>query len=149
MRLRFNQLPEEAIFTFLNVINVSENLNYSDSVIRSVQKLFNSDIRSMINYIQLNQTLMNNINSSPDKEYDNYYEYNEYDMICLNNISLTSDIKYGFVTCNNITYNYLSPYNNTNQKANFKSQTSAKLEFGIFHFGILTLHFHPHLFLSN
>lgn len=59
VRLRFNQLPEEAIFTFLNVINVSEKLNYSDDVIRSVQKLFNSDIRSMINYIQSNDTSIN------------------------------------------------------------------------------------------
>jgi replication factor C subunit 3/5 len=59
VRLRFNQLPEEAIFKFLNVINVSENLKYSDGIIKSIQRLFNSDIRSMINYIQSNDTIIN------------------------------------------------------------------------------------------
>ena len=59
VRLRFNQLPEKAIFNFLNVINISEKLNYSHDTIVSVQKLFNSDIRSMINYMQSNDTSIN------------------------------------------------------------------------------------------
>ena len=59
VRLRFNQLPEQAIFNFLNVINISEKLNYSSDTIVSIQKLFNSDIRSMINYIQSNDTNIN------------------------------------------------------------------------------------------
>jgi replication factor C subunit 3/5 len=59
VRLRFNQLPEKAIFNFLNVINISEKLNYSNDTIVSVQKLFNSDIRSMINYMQSNDTSIN------------------------------------------------------------------------------------------
>ena len=59
VRLRFNQLPEQAIFNFLNVINISENLNYSNDTIVSIQKLFNSDIRSMINYMQSNDTNIN------------------------------------------------------------------------------------------
>tara|TARA_B110000967_G_C18893893_1_gene569257 strand:- start:9 stop:947 length:939 start_codon:yes stop_codon:yes gene_type:complete len=59
VRLRFNQLPEKAIFNFLNVINISEKLNYSNDTIVSIQKLFNSDIRSMINYMQCNDTNIN------------------------------------------------------------------------------------------
>jgi len=59
VRLRFNQLPEKAIFNFLNVINISEKLNYSNDTIISVQKLFNSDIRSMINYMQSNDIIIN------------------------------------------------------------------------------------------
>jgi replication factor C subunit 3/5 len=59
VRLRFNQLPEKAIFNFLNVINISEKLNYSSDTIVSIQKLFNSDIRSMINYMQSNDTNIN------------------------------------------------------------------------------------------
>lgn len=59
VRLRFNQLPEKAIFNFLNVINISEKLNYSNDTIISIQKLFNSDIRSMINYMQCNDTNIN------------------------------------------------------------------------------------------
>tara|TARA_B110000967_G_C18893879_1_gene569247 strand:- start:447 stop:1388 length:942 start_codon:yes stop_codon:yes gene_type:complete len=59
VRLRFNQLPEKAIFNFLNVINISEKLNYSTDTIISIQKLFNSDIRSMINYMQSNDIIIN------------------------------------------------------------------------------------------
>ncbi len=36
-------------------VNVSEGLNMSDEMIQSIQKQFNSDIRSMINYMQTNQ----------------------------------------------------------------------------------------------
>ena len=59
VRLRFNQLPQESIFNFLNVINISEKLDYSNDTITSIQKLFNSDIRSMINYMQSNDTNIN------------------------------------------------------------------------------------------
>lgn len=57
IRLRFNQLPEKDIIQFLNHISVSENLNLSMSTLSSIQKLFNSDIRSMINFMQSNQYL--------------------------------------------------------------------------------------------
>ena len=56
LRLRFNQLPEKNIINFLNIINVNENLNLSKKNLISIQKLFKSDIRSMINYIQSNHT---------------------------------------------------------------------------------------------
>ena len=59
VRLRFNQLPQESIFNFLNVINISEKLDYSNDTITSIQKLFNSDIRSMINYMQSNDANIN------------------------------------------------------------------------------------------
>ena len=60
VRLRFNQLPEREIITFLNVINEKENLQYSDETIQLIQKLFNSDIRSMINYMQSNEQIIYN-----------------------------------------------------------------------------------------
>tara|TARA_B110001450_G_scaffold256463_1_gene287082 strand:+ start:10986 stop:11930 length:945 start_codon:yes stop_codon:yes gene_type:complete len=56
LRLRFNQLPEKNIIYFLNKINKYENLNLSKKVLVSIQKLFKSDIRSMINYIQSNHS---------------------------------------------------------------------------------------------
>ena len=55
VRLRFNQLPIDKIFTFLKKINSCENLNYSQEKIYSLQDVFNSDLRSMINYMQTNQ----------------------------------------------------------------------------------------------
>ena len=57
--LRFNQLPREEILTFLNKISIKENLNLSLKTLSCIQKLYKSDIRSMINFIQLNQNLKN------------------------------------------------------------------------------------------
>jgi len=59
IRLRFNQLPKEEIIAFLNNISVSENLNLSQKTLSCIQKLYKSDIRSMINFMQSNQNLEN------------------------------------------------------------------------------------------
>jgi len=58
IRLRFNQLPKEQILHFLKNICVSENLNINDESIENIQKLFKSDVRSMINFIQTNQDIV-------------------------------------------------------------------------------------------
>ena len=58
MRLRFNQLPEREIVGFLSVINENENIKLTETTIKSIQKLYKSDIRSMINYMQSNQNLI-------------------------------------------------------------------------------------------
>jgi replication factor C subunit 3/5 len=55
--VRFNQLPCEYIHTFLKTITEKERLNLKDETIRSIQRMYKSDIRSMINFIQLNQNL--------------------------------------------------------------------------------------------
>jgi DNA polymerase III delta prime subunit len=57
IRLRFNQLPREDIINFLNNISVSESLGLSQKTLFCIQKLYKSDIRSMINFIQSNQNL--------------------------------------------------------------------------------------------
>lgn len=67
IRLRFNQLPKEDIITFLTHISDSEKLNMSYNSLSSIQKLYKSDIRSMINFMQSNQHISNeNINNSSD-----------------------------------------------------------------------------------
>ena len=58
VRMRFNMLPESNIISFLQKINVSENLNASLNILTSIQRHFNSDIRSMINYMQSNQHVL-------------------------------------------------------------------------------------------
>jgi DNA polymerase III delta prime subunit len=58
IRLRFNQLPKEDIIQFLTKISISENLNMSEKMLSSIQKLYKSDIRSMINFMQSNQDLV-------------------------------------------------------------------------------------------
>ena len=58
MRIRFNQLPENDIIHFLSDIIRKEKLTISKEKITSIQRLFKSDIRSMINYIQSNQYII-------------------------------------------------------------------------------------------
>ncbi len=53
--IRFNQLPKEDIYAFLKNISESENLSLDDQIINIIQEQYHSDIRSMINFIQLNQ----------------------------------------------------------------------------------------------
>jgi replication factor C subunit 3/5 len=55
VRMRFNQLPKDKIILFLQNISFNEKLNYTHEQLQSIQYLFNSDMRSMINYMQSNQ----------------------------------------------------------------------------------------------
>ena len=59
IKLRFNQLPEKDIIQFLTTISDAEQLNMSHHFIELTQKLFKSDIRSMINFMQSNQNIVN------------------------------------------------------------------------------------------
>ena len=68
IRLRFNQLPKEEIITFLNNISISEKLNLSQKTLSCIQKLYKSDIRSMINFMQSNQNLENDLLNIIDNE---------------------------------------------------------------------------------
>jgi replication factor C subunit 3/5 len=53
--IRFNQLPKDEIFSFIKHIALQENMIIKDETISSIQKMYHSDIRSMINFIQLHQ----------------------------------------------------------------------------------------------
>jgi DNA polymerase III delta prime subunit len=55
--IRFNQLPIKYIYEFIRKVSISENIELSDSVIATIQTLYQSDIRSMINFIQLHQNI--------------------------------------------------------------------------------------------
>jgi len=57
LKLRFNQLPETEIINFLNNISIKEELNLTIDTLQKIQRLYKSDIRSMINFIQLNQNI--------------------------------------------------------------------------------------------
>jgi replication factor C subunit 3/5 len=62
--MRFNQLPKNEIIGFLEKILSKEKILFDSEILNSIQEHFNSDIRSMINYTQLNQNvydLKNNI----------------------------------------------------------------------------------------
>uniref|UniRef100_A0A6C0B977 AAA+ ATPase domain-containing protein n=1 Tax=viral metagenome TaxID=1070528 RepID=A0A6C0B977_9ZZZZ len=59
LRLRFNQLPQDDIVGFLSNIAKSEKLNIQQSSLKQIQSLYKSDIRSMINFMQSNQNILN------------------------------------------------------------------------------------------
>jgi replication factor C subunit 3/5 len=55
--IRFNQLPKQDIYSFIKKIIDAEKLDIDEKSIDAIQNVYNSDIRSMINFIQLNQNL--------------------------------------------------------------------------------------------
>jgi DNA polymerase III gamma/tau subunit len=54
VKLRFNQLPSEHILRFLRVICDAESVDMSDATLRRIQKRCKSDMRSMLNFMQVN-----------------------------------------------------------------------------------------------
>ena len=99
VRLRFNQLPEKAIINFLSHISNCENLNIEDKTLKSIQQLYKSDIRSMINYMQSNQHLLEDQKVIDKNVWENLtnvlkgpYEL-EYIIDLVNNISSTYNIE--------------------------------------------------------
>lgn len=55
IHLRFNCLPPDKIVDFLTKITKNEKLSVIRETLCSVQRLFKSDIRSMVNYLQSHQ----------------------------------------------------------------------------------------------
>tara|TARA_Y100000389_G_scaffold196156_1_gene228628 strand:+ start:496 stop:1452 length:957 start_codon:yes stop_codon:yes gene_type:complete len=53
--IRFNQLPRDEIQQFIHKIAENENIQLSKNMIEIILKTYHSDIRSMINFLQLNQ----------------------------------------------------------------------------------------------
>jgi DNA polymerase III delta prime subunit len=57
MCIRFNQLPESRMVSFMKHIIKEEKLIIDDKTLKTIQEMYNSDMRSMVNYIQLNQNI--------------------------------------------------------------------------------------------
>jgi DNA polymerase III delta prime subunit len=53
--VRFNQLPKMEIIHFIKNICIQENIQLDSEKIETIQEIYKSDIRSIINFIQLNQ----------------------------------------------------------------------------------------------
>lgn len=60
IKIRFNQLPEANILSFLDYINTQEKLKHTETNLKLIKNIFQSDIRSMINYLQANQQISQN-----------------------------------------------------------------------------------------
>ncbi len=57
--IRFNQLPKQDIYQFITNISDAENLCLDQTTVHMIQELHNSDIRSMINFMQLKLNTVN------------------------------------------------------------------------------------------
>jgi DNA polymerase III delta prime subunit len=61
VKLRFNELPYENIINFLSKIVVKENItNIKKEHLHIIKNRYNSDLRSMINYLQMNHNNIHN-----------------------------------------------------------------------------------------
>jgi replication factor C subunit 3/5 len=99
IRLRFNQLPEQDIIIFLSSISKAEKLSLTEKSLNLIQKLYKSDIRSMINFMQSNQNVNpEDINIIDIDVWENLYKSietkKELNMIItnINNISVKYNI---------------------------------------------------------
>jgi replication factor C subunit 3/5 len=74
-------LPNEDIILFLKNISKFENLNINEKSLVCIQKLYKSDIRSMINFMQSNQNIFKLTNNACDSSVnfniidDNVWEF--------------------------------------------------------------------------
>ena len=73
LHMRFNQLPSKDILTFLEKINKCENLNIDYCKLENIQKIYNSDLRSMINYMQSNYININNNELIKNEVWENLF----------------------------------------------------------------------------
>tara|TARA_B100000214_G_scaffold218478_1_gene158789 strand:+ start:597 stop:1526 length:930 start_codon:yes stop_codon:yes gene_type:complete len=60
MRCRFNKLPNDKVYNFINKIIKNESMNISSDVVKKIIFNFNNDLRSIINYLQCNQNNVDN-----------------------------------------------------------------------------------------
>ena len=110
VRIRFNMLPESNIISFLQKINVSENLNADLNILTSIKRHYNSDIRSMINYMQSNQHILHECKVITDDVWENLIKIlkskNKPSVIIskINEISLTYNIERKNIIKNFLNY---------------------------------------------
>jgi len=98
IELKFNILPQDSITLFLKNIIHKEEINIKDNELLNIQKYFSSDIRSMINYIQLNfdskKINIKVINNNVLKTLDDYFQKCDYDEKSIKKKILEFSIKF-------------------------------------------------------
>ena len=109
IKLKFNQLPQENIINFLQNIISKENLTYTNEQLIYIQKFYKSDLRSMINHIQLNMNNTKNCGFITDDIFvtltQYFKEFNNYDKI--SNYIDNVIVKY-YIDINKIIISYLN-----------------------------------------
>ena len=74
IKLRFNELPKKDVISFLNIINKNEKLDITPNQLDTIHQTYNSDMRSMINYMQSNQNLISNKMIIKIEDYEKLFE---------------------------------------------------------------------------
>lgn len=95
MHFHFNSLSKEYIFNFLQSIILTENLNINTDTLMKIVNFFGSDIRSMINYLQINQHSIHNMCIIDENTYNDI----------IKNISKKS-IRYTIKKINTLSHKY-------------------------------------------
>jgi len=72
MRCRFNKLPEAKVFDFIKEIVINEKINISNENITKIINNYNNDLRSIINYLQCNQSNLNNLKIINNECWENF-----------------------------------------------------------------------------
>ena len=74
IELKFNKLPKTEIITFLKNICLAENIEISQDKLLNIQEFYQSDIRSMVNCLQMNcNNYEININMLTKKQIVEFY----------------------------------------------------------------------------
>ena len=61
MRCRFNKLPKDKVFGFIKKIIINESIDITDENINIIINNYSNDLRSIINYLQCNQSDLNSL----------------------------------------------------------------------------------------
>lgn len=72
MRCRFNKLPKDKIFNFVRNITIKEKIDILDDNLLKVINNFQYDLRSIINYLQCNQSSLNNLKIINSETWENF-----------------------------------------------------------------------------
>lgn len=75
IHIRFNQLPHDHIINLLRNICSSENISMEQCFYTHLIDYYHSDVRSMINYLQINHSRMKHNNLINDKQFCSLYDY--------------------------------------------------------------------------
>jgi len=71
VKIHFMSLPEDDVIEFLKMVAAKEGMAFTEPQARQIHKLFGSDLRSMVNYLQTNQL---DIKALEETVWDNLFD---------------------------------------------------------------------------
>ena len=74
LKLRFSQLPQKNIVDLLKKISINEKLNMKEKTLETIQTIYKSDVRSMINFMQTNVNENKKYNIIEETHWESLFE---------------------------------------------------------------------------